>query len=468
MPTRHEWSAYAQWSRQYNSDLIHLKLPLSNLIVINTLKAASDLLDKRSAIYSDRPRLPMMNELMGWDGFLVLSYGPLWRASRRMFHQYFRENTRESYRPHESKAAHEMLYRLAHNPEDYADHVRLMSGALILNITYGLDIQSAGDPYIRMAEESALALATAGRPSTFLVNTLPFLKHVPDWFPGAGFKAIAKEVQKINMVAIGAPFQFVKDAMANGVDNHSVTSQALQECQGNEEMEYLAREVSGMAYYGGADTTVHTLLTFFLAMVLHPDVVRKAHEELDRVVGQDRLPTFSDRPSLPYICAIVNETLRWHPLLPLGFPHKLMEDDIYEGMFLPAGSMVMANSWSILHDPAIYKDPEPFNPDRFLKDGELDPDVMSPGLVAFGFGRRICPGRFVALDSLFLNMACVLASFDIGKAIDEKGNSITPVKDFASGTILSGPLPFKCSIKPRSQLALSLVDRAYETHHSPS
>jgi len=402
---------------------------------------------------------------MCWDGFVIFSYGPKWRASRKLFHQFFRDNTTALYRPQEAKATHELLYRLAHSPEGYVGHVRLMAGSFILNVTYGLDVQSVEDSYIKMAEDSMHAIAIAGSPGTFLVDTLPFLKHVPDWFPGAGFKTKAKQMQKIHMNATEAPFKYVKEAMARGVHTPSVTSQVLEECQGNEEMEDLARAVSGMAYFGGADTTVYGLLTFFLAMVLHPNVVRKAHEELDRVVGQDRLPTFSDRPSLPYICAIVNEVMRWHPVGPLGVAHRLMEDDVYEGMLLPAGSIVMANAWSILHDPAIYPDPEPFKPERFLKDGQIDPDVMSPDLVAFGFGRRICPGRFLALDSLFLNMACILASFDIGKATDEFGKQITPKKEFSSGAALSAPLPFKCSIKPRSKVALGLVTQAYETYH---
>jgi len=134
--------------------------------------------------------------------------------------------------------------------------------------------------------------------------------------------------------------------------------------------------------------TVFSLITFILAMVLYPDVMRRAHEELDAVVGQDRIPEFSDKPFLPYVCAIVKEVLRWHPVAPQAFAHRLMTDDVYEGMFLPAGSIVLGNVWAILHDEEVYKDPETFNPDRFLIDGYLNPDIRSPEVAAFGFGRR--------------------------------------------------------------------------------
>lgn len=82
----------------------------------------------------------------------------------------------------------------------------------------------------------------------------------------------------------------------------------------------------------------------FLAMVVYPEVLRKAQKELDDVLG-DRLPDFSDRPALPYIEAIVREVLRWQPVVPTAVPHRLMEDDVYNGMFMPKGSIVLGNAW---------------------------------------------------------------------------------------------------------------------------
>jgi cytochrome P450 len=89
----------------------------------------------------------------------------------------------------------------------------------------------------------------------------------------------------------------------------------------------------------------------------------------------------------------------------------------------------------MLHDEKVYgPDVGSFNPERFLKDGELNFEVKSPD-VAFGFGRRVCPGRHLVADSLFITIASVLATFDISKAVDEKGNFITPVEEYTSGVI---------------------------------
>jgi cytochrome P450 len=149
-------------------------------------------------------------------------------------------------------------------------------------------------------------------------------------------------------------------------------------------------------------------------MALHPDVQRKAHAELDAVLDGTHLPTFDDENELPYVGAIVKEVFRWHPVVPLGdfpahetfdicqlilfvaIPHRLTEDDVYEGYLIPAGSTVIGNAWAILHDPEFFPNPESFHPERFLKSGDSNrfPDV------AFGFGRRICPGQHMARSSV--------------------------------------------------------------------
>jgi len=123
-------------------------------------------------------------------------------------------------------------------------------------------------------------------------------------------------------------------------------------------------------------------------MVLNPDVMKKAQEELDRVVGKEQLPGFSDKDSLPYIDALVKELLRWNPPAPISIPRRVTQDDVYRGLFIPAGATVIENIWAVFRNPDIYPDPEAFNPDRFLKDGETNPLVFNPEDRVFGSGRR--------------------------------------------------------------------------------
>ena len=130
------------------------------------------------------------------------------------------------------------------------------------------------------------------------------------------------------------------------------------------------------------------LQAFFLAMVLNPEAMKKGQEELDRVVGRERLPDFSDKDDLPYIDALVKELFRWNPPVPISIPRRVTQDDIYREYSIPAGATVIENIWAVFRDPALYTDPDSFNPDRFLKDGKLNPLIYNPEDKVFGSGRR--------------------------------------------------------------------------------
>jgi len=199
-------------------------------------------------------------------------------------------------------------------------------------------------------------------------------------------------------------------------------------------------------------------LTFILAMVLHPEVQDKAQRELDKVVGNARLPNFEDRAELPFVRAIVLECLRWQPVVNLGLPHVVTEDDVYRGMIIPANTVVWANVWGILHDEENYPAPHEFNPDRFVE--PASPGVNQYPSEAFGFGRRICPGRYLAENSIWLAIARILATFTICKAVDEKGMPIEPSVEYAPHNSISRPKPFQCRFVPRSEAAVSLIREA--------
>jgi len=143
----------------------------------------------------------------------------------------------------------------------------------------------------------------------------------------------------------------------------------------------------------------------------------------------------------------VKEVLRWHPVAPMGLPHTSTEDDICEGYLIPKGAMLLPNIWHFTHDPELYSDPMTFKPERFLQLDNHQPEP-DPHLFVFGFGRRVCPGRILADNALYLNIAQSLAVFNISKSV-ENGQKMEPGIEFEPG-VISHPVPFKTSIKPRS------------------
>ena len=162
-----------------------------------------------------------------------------------------------------------------------------------------------------------------------------------------------------------------------------------------------------------------------LAMVAYPETQARAHAELDAVVGRARLPTFADYPNLPYIRAMVKEALRWRPVGPLGVPHGSTEDDWYEGMFIPKGTICLANIWHMNRDPEFFpKNADRFDPTRYL---EVNEDIApgtsykEQGHFSFGFGRRSCVARHMANNTLFINFAVILCTTKLERKKDSSG-----------------------------------------------
>ncbi len=233
----------------------------------------------------------------------------------------------------------------------------------------------------------------------------------------------------------------------------------------------------------GFDTTSATFKWWTLAMVVFPEVQRRAQVELDTVVGRARPPTFADAPQLLYVRAIIKEVLRWRPAVERGLPHKAVEDDWYDGMFIPNGATCMANIWHCNRDRAIFgDDADDFKPERHLdpKGEEILPgprETNGEGHVTFGFGRRICVGKHLANDLLFICTARVLWAVTLERAQDKNGKELLPDTnafvdngiitlvplpvvqfwDIAEFFVCSHPAPYDCIISPRFPEVLPIL-----------
>ncbi|KAI0854591.1 cytochrome P450 [Xylaria cubensis] len=437
-----------------------------SIVIINDAQLAFELLEKRSAKYSSRPKQLFASEMVGWEKTIGLSpYNGRFRAMRKNLSRVIGSNkaATQFHDIQHTEMAHFLLHVLS-SPDNLQEHIRNAVGAVVLKIAYGYTAEShRPDVLINMVGDAMEKFARAAVPGAFMVDLFPLLRKLPDWAPGAAFKKLAREWASELSDITEKPYAFVKHQMAQDKHETSFLSRLIETGDTDTEKNEIDKWSAMSLYTAGADTTVSAIACFFLAMVLYPEVQKRAQEEIDRIIGNDRLPTTADRDSLPYINAVVKETLRWHPVAPMGLPHESTEDDMCDGYLIPKGSMVFANIWHFTHDPNVYHDPTTFRPERFLAGDDHEPE-LNPEKFVFGFGRRVCPGRFLAENSLFLIVAQSLAVFSIDKSHNTDDHHDLQRQSLFQAGVVSHPSPYKASIMPRSPHHEKIIRSLEETY----
>ncbi|KAG2133523.1 cytochrome P450 [Suillus bovinus] len=260
MPHNKAWLTFAKWGKKYG-DILHVEVLGRHIIVLNSVKAAIELLDTKSSIYSDRPVLTMGGKLVGWKYALgFLSYGDRFRYYRKTIHRIIGSRAAMSvYEPIEEIETRRFLKRVFAKPEQLQAHIRHTAGAIILQISYGYEVNDNNDPFIDLADRAMNQLSRIGDTGAFMVDIMPWLANVPEWFPGAGFKRLAREWRQTLKETVDAPYIFVKDQIAAGIAPVSFTSNLLKGRTLSAEEDHMVKWSAVSLYTGGADTTVSTV-----------------------------------------------------------------------------------------------------------------------------------------------------------------------------------------------------------------
>ncbi|XP_072028910.1 cytochrome P450 2U1-like [Amphiura filiformis] len=183
--------------------------------------------------------------------------------------------------------------------------------------------------------------------------------------------------------------------------------------------------MAGHLFVAGTETTSSTLRWAVLYMMAFPEIQDRVHQELDSVVGRNRLPKLTDKTELPFTCATLLEVQRIASVAPLGVPHSCGEDTTLGSYTIPKGSIVVPNLWAIHHDPDLWPNPDEFNPERFLdENGTLQ---EKDELIPFAIGHRACLGKHIAKMELFIFFTHLLHQFTFRKPNDSPSLSLTGV-----------------------------------------
>ncbi|CAH1420017.1 unnamed protein product [Lactuca virosa] len=193
-------------------------------------------------------------------------------------------------------------------------------------------------------------------------------------------------------------------------------------------------------FTAGTDTSAITIQWALAELINHPNIMKKAVEEIDKVVGKEKLLQESDIPNLPYLQAIIKETLRLHPAAPM-IPRQSTEECTVAGYFIPANTTIFVNVWALGRDPNHWENPLEFKPERFQK-SQLDVRGQHFQMLPFGSGRRMCPGISIALSLIQATLGAMIQCFEWKAGKD--GNLISVDMEEGHGLSLARANPLVC------------------------
>jgi cytochrome P450 len=454
-----------------------------DVMLLNSSVPAVQLLERQSAEYSSRARSIAAGKYLSDNKRIVLQpYGSDWKRHHRALARLFsKEKINSVYRKAFEQESLVLVQGLASvinrevARECIPDLTSRYTASSVLQISYARRATSSQDQVLEDLAKVSENIAMAFTPGAFWVESLPFL----DWFPAwmCPWKQKLKAAHDFEMGINGSLVTDVqrrlREHRSHGDSHtHEQGKIAVRECctaQLLSAQDSLSISLDDIAYLSatvfeaGTETTAMTLNTFFLACITFPDFVAHAQAEIDAALSaadlQSKnqevcfsgpattavLPSFEHMDQLPYVRAVIRETLRFTPTGSTGVAHTstCATDDIldfrdggdngdnttrpHHRYRISAGCTVLPNTYGIHHDAALYPDPYRFLPERFLPAGVAtgqSPRIgargqrgtsldLTAGHHAFGFGRRICPGLDLASNALFISTARVLACLDM-------------------------------------------------------
>ena len=447
-PKDQDWLTYQQWFKKYGP-IIRVQYGKDILILISDPEIARDLLDKRGNIYSDRPRMVMAGENLTKGLHLLLRrYDDRYRMHQRMEATVLSPRASKFYEVLQDLESKQLLFKLL-SGNNFSEYFELFAASLIYSLIYGHRVDRRDDQALtdgHMVQDNFALAATTG---TWIVDAIPILNHLPKFL--APWKRLAERLFNVES-------EMHLSHLRRGLQSKSWTwSKEFINSKEGHHMDSLEMAYDlGVLSNAALDTTAMTLQVFVLAMLSRPDVISIAQKEIDSSVGRERLPELKDVSKLPFTDAIITETLRWRPIVPMGVPHATLKEDHYKGFRIPKGAIVIGSHWAINHNENFFEDPSSFRPERW----QGKPNGVSA--MAFGFGRRICTGRHIARNSLFLAISHMLWAFNIRSDTDVNGRPI-PVDDmaFTPGFVVK-PKPFPAVFEVRDMETKATIERLWE------
>ncbi|MBA0802735.1 hypothetical protein Gohar_013009 [Gossypium harknessii] len=416
-----------------------IRLGRSHACVVSSPEAVKDCFTINDKVFADRPR-SNAGTYLAYDhaGFGFASYGAYWLEIRKLavveLFSVHRLALLKQVRVSEVNAFIKNLYLFCKKNEQVPNQnisvgprlevlvvnmiVRMIAGKRYFTDADG-EVHEEAKRLIKLIKEFASVLAT-----TAVSEVFPFLKWMDKWSNQVkSMKRISKEMEslietwvdehklkKLKTEENNSNQDFIDVMLSTIKDGHAMSGHTREK---------IIKATITMLIIAGIDTTAIAMTWILSNLMNNRHALKRAQQELDLKIGRDRWAEDSDMEKLNYLQAIIKETFRLYPPVPMLMPHVLREDCCVSGYHIPQGTRLFVNAWKLHRDPRVWSNPEEFEPERFLM-SHRNVDVLGLNfeLTPFGSGRRSCPGIKWTLQAVHLTMARLLQGFDLTTPLD--------------------------------------------------
>ncbi|KAF5380073.1 hypothetical protein D9615_006264 [Tricholomella constricta] len=429
------------WAKKFGP-LYSVWLGNQLFVIVSDPQVVKDLMVTNGAIFSSRKEMFLKSQtIFAGRGITATPYNDRWRKHRRIAAGSLSSRAVDEYNhvlDYEATVLVQELYKYGKagaapvNPQPHAGRCSLNN---MLTIVFGIRTDTLEHPLVGRALMLSREFMNTTGPVSNLIDFVPFLQRLPNYMTTRGKKLHAGLIETYG-------------GLLNDIEAKLNRDEAVPDClaktmiltKEEEQLDHVDMAILASAFMiGGVETTASIMQWFSALIPAYPDIQAKAHAELDRVVGRDRLPTVEDEKDLPYIHAIIKEVERCHNPFWLGTPHVNTEDVTYRGHFIPKDTVIVMNTYTMHHNPQRYPDPHTFDPERYVNDHTTaaesanlaDPYQRDHWM--FGVGRRICPGIIVADREVYLAISRMLWAFNM----EEIPSEPIDLKEYDEGLIVA-------------------------------
>ncbi|KAM0948030.1 putative trans-cinnamate 4-monooxygenase [Dioscorea sansibarensis] len=404
-------------------DVFLLRMGQRNLVVVSSPDLARDVLHTQGVEFGSRTRNVVFDIFTGKGQDMVFTvYGDHWRKMRRiMTVPFFTNKVVQQNRSGWEAEAQAVVDDVKANPVAATDGIilrrrlQLMMYNNMYRIMFNRRFESEDDPlFLKLkalnGERSRLAQSFEYNYGDFIPILRPFLR---------GYLKICKEVKERRLQLFKDYFleERKKLVSSGGVDKSGMKCaidhilEAEQKGEINEDnVLYIIENINVAAI----ETTLWSIEWGIAELVNHPDIQHKLRNELDTILGPGVPITEPDTQKLPYLQAVIKETLRLRMAIPLLVPHMNLHDARLGGYDIPAESKILVNAWWLANNPELWKNPEEFRPERFLEEeAKVETNGNDFRYLPFGVGRRSCPGIILALPILAITIGRLVQNFEL-------------------------------------------------------